>query len=71
MRYRLYKNNTGLDTARADSALEAQQIFVSRGVIPADVLKEMKIEVGGPTAVMPEGDVWQIRSLLVNILRCE
>lgn len=71
MRYRLYKNNEGLDTTRADSAHEAQQQFVSRGVIPADVLNEMKLEVGGPTAVMPEGDVWQIRSLLGNLLGCE
>lgn len=71
MRYRLYKNNEGLDTTRADSALEDQQIFVSRGVIPAEVLKGMKMEVGGPTAVMPEGDVWQIRSLLGNILGLE
>lgn len=68
MRYRLYKNNEGVDTTRADSASEAQQIFVSRGVIPADVLKEMKLEVGGPTAVMGDGDVWQIRSLLGNIM---
>ncbi len=68
MRYRLYKNNTGLDTVRADSALEAQQQFVGRGVIPAEVLKEMKIEVGGPTAVMGDGNVWQIRSLLGNIM---
>jgi len=71
MRFRLYKNNEVVDTTRADSALEAQQIFVTRGAIPADVLKEMKLEVGGPTAVMPEGDVWQIRSLLGNLLGCE
>ena len=66
--FRLYRNNDELVSTRADSALEAQQQFVNRGVIPADVLKEMKIEIGGPTAVMPYGTVWQIRSLLMNIL---
>lgn len=70
MKYRLYKNNDVLDITRADSALEAQQIFVTRGVIPAEVLKEMKMEVGGPTAVMEDG-VWQIRSLLGNLLGLE
>ena len=71
MRYRLYKNNDVLDIIRADSALEAQPIFVSRGVIPAEVLKYMKMEVGGPTAVMPDGNVWQIRSFLGIILGME
>lgn len=71
MRFRLYKNNEVVDTTRADSALEAQQKFVSRGAIPADVLKEMKPEVGGPTAVMLDGNVWQVRSLIGNILGCE
>lgn len=68
MIFRLYKNNEELDFTRADSALEAQQQFVNRGVIPADVLKEIKLEIGGPTAVMPDGNVWQIRSLLMNIM---
>lgn len=71
MRYRLYKNNEGLDTTRADSASEAQQKFVTRGAIPADVLKEMKLEVGGPTAVMEDGNVWQIRSLIGILIGCE
>jgi len=66
--FRLYKNNDELGSTTADSALEAQQQFVNKGMIPADVLNEMKMEVGGPTAVMPCGTVWQIRSLLMNIL---
>jgi len=68
MIFRLYKNNDELGYTRADSALEAQLQFVNRGVIPADVLNEMKFEIGGPTAVMPCGTVWQIRSLLMNIM---
>ncbi len=68
MIFRLYRNNDELGFTRADSALEAQLQFVNRGMIPTDVLKAMKFEIGGPTAVMPCGTVWQIRSLLVNIL---
>ncbi len=68
MIYRLYRNNEELDCTRADSASEALQPFKNRGTIPADVLKMMKHEVGGPTAVMPDGNVWQVRSLLERIL---
>lgn len=68
MIFRLYRNNDELGSTRADSASEAQRQFVNKGVIPADVLKEMKFEIGGPTAVMPCGNVWQIRSLLMNIM---
>jgi len=66
--FRLYQNNDELGYTRADSASEAQRQFVSRGAIPTDVLKEMKLEIGGPTAVMPDGNVWQVRSLLMNIM---
>ncbi|MBU0778004.1 hypothetical protein KKF82_07080 [Patescibacteria group bacterium] len=66
--FRLYRNNDELGSTNADSAPEAQLQFVNKGVIPADILKEMKFEIGGPTAVMPDGNVWQIRSLLMNIM---
>lgn len=66
--FRLYRNNDELGFTRAETMDDALEQFTDTGVIPAEVLKEMKMEVGGPTAVMPCGTVWQIRSLLMNIM---
>lgn len=71
MIYRLYRNNQELACTNADDRIEALWHFIARDSIPAEVVENIVFEDAGPTAVMPEGDVWQVRSLLGNILGLE
>lgn len=66
-KWRLYKGDTEIAKTYAEYAHEALSNFMEDGVIPDEVLKEMKLEEADYTAVMPDGTVWQIRSLLKNI----
>lgn len=68
MLWRLYKGNLEIAKTHADAAHDALGNFMEDGVIPDEVLKEMKLEEAGYTAVMPDGAVWQIRSLLKNVM---
>ena len=68
VRWRLYKGDAEIAKTRADEAHDALNNFNKDGVIPDEVLKEMKSDEAGCMAVMPDGTVWQIRSLLKNIM---
>lgn len=68
MRWTLYKEDTEIADTFADDALDALSNFYGDGMIPREVFKETKPDEAGYMAIMPDGTVWQIRSLLKNVM---
>ncbi len=68
MIFRLYRNNDELGSTHADTIDDAFQHFMDTRAIPDNVIEKMELDDAGLTAVMQDGNVWQIRSLILSLM---